>query len=352
MKKMKRWGLFLLLLIQIQFSYSQNLNPLFQSDSVLKLTIKLSLNEVLNDLKVRDYHEGKLFYLKPDGTKSKHKIKIKIRGNNRAKVTTCRFPPLKVNFKKNKLENSIFEGQNKIKLVTHCNNNKNAEQLILKEYLAYKLYQKISPYSFNVRLCEITYIDTSNDDEVSIHYGFFIEDIDHLAARNNMAVFEDSIANQDVCAREELDKLTVFQYMIGNLDWSVPSRHNIKLIAESPGSLPIAVPYDFDFAGMVGAPYAIPPAEFKIASVKTRFFMGLCRSGGGYDSTISFYREKEKEILSVLEENAYLTENNKKKALNFLESFFTILDKPNQVENRIIKACRGDHKHIFQYEKH
>ncbi len=352
MRKTNMLALFLALFLQFQISYAQELNPLFQSDSILKITIKLSLDEVLNDLVVRDYHEAKLSYKRPDGSVFKHKAKVKIRGNNRAKVTTCRFPPLKVNFKKSKLENSVFEGQNKIKLVTHCNSNKNANQLILKEYLTYKLYQQITPYSLGVRLCEITYIDTSNDNEESIHYGFFIEDIDHLAARSNMIVYEDSIANQDVCVRAELDKMTVFQYMIGNLDWSVPNRHNMKLIAESSESLPVAVPYDFDFAGFVGAPYAKPPAEFGLQSVKQRFFMGFCRSEGEYELTLSSFKEKKNAILSVVEQSTLLTDKNKKQAFNYLQGFFVILDKPKQAESRIIKGCRVDHKHLYQYEKH
>ncbi len=352
MRKTKRWGLILILFLQFQISYAQELNPLFQSDSIIKITIKLSFDEVLNDVEIREYHEAELSYVRPDGSVFKHKAKVKIRGNNRAKVSVCRFPPLKVNFKKSKLENSIFDGQNKIKLVTHCNSNKNANQLILKEYLTYKLYQQITPYSLGVRLCEITYVDTSNENEKSTHYGFFIEDIDHLAARSNMIVYEDSIANQDVCEREPLDKLAVFQYMIGNLDWSVPNRHNMKLIAESLESLPVAVPYDFDFAGFVGAPYAKPPVEFGLQSVKQRFFMGFCRSEGEYEQTLSFFNKKKSAILSVVEQSSLLTEKNKKQAFNYLQEFFEILDKPNQAESRIIKGCRADHKHLFQYEKH
>lgn len=199
MRRRRNGFLFLLFIAQLNTIKAQELKPLFQSDSILKLTIKLSLKDVLTDRDERNYQEAKLSYLRPDGSKFKHKVKVKIRGNNRAKITTCRFPPLKINFKKNKTANSIFEGQNKIKLVTHCNKNKTAEQLILKEYLVYKMYQKISNYSFNVRLCEITYIDTSNEDEASTHHGFFIEDIEDLAKRNDLYVFEDSIANQEVC---------------------------------------------------------------------------------------------------------------------------------------------------------
>ena len=346
---MKRRLLYIVLLWSSQLLQAQELDLLFQSDSVLNMTIKLSLEEVLN-LNERIYHEAKLFYTKNDGSNSKHKVKVKIRGNNRAKYSTCKFPPLKVNFKKNKLENSIFQGQNKIKLVTHCNKNKNAEQLILKEYLIYKMYQEVSPYSFNVRLCEITYIDTSNNDETSTHYGFFIEDLDHLAARNGMYEYNDSIANQEVCRRVELDKLTVFQFMVGNLDWSIPNRHNMKLINDSEDHLPIAVPYDFDFAGFVGAPYAKAPEEFNISNVKMRFFMGLCRFQDGYTETIEYFNSNKEELLNVVRSSPYLNEKNQKNGLKYLNGFFDILEKPHQVDQQIIKACRADHKHIYQYD--
>lgn len=331
-------------------SFGQRTKQLFKSDSVLKITIKLSLKELLNSADTREYLKAKVSYARDDGSVFKNKAKVKIRGNNRAMVTTCQFPPLRVNFKKDNTENSVFEGQNKIKLVTHCNKNKRAEQLILKEYLAYKLYQNITPYSFKVRLCEITYIDVSNNDQESTHYGFFIEDLDDLAIRNNMVEFNDSIPNQEVCKREELDKLTVFQFMIGNLDWSIPNRHNIKLISNAQLSHPIAIPYDFDFAGFVGAPYAKPPEEFGIPSVKTRFFMGLCRVEGGYNPTLDFFRAKQSDFISIVSSSDYLTEKNRQASIKYLEGFFEILDKPNQVENKIINGCRAEHKHIYQYD--
>jgi hypothetical protein len=348
---MLKKGILILLFVSVVCGVkAQTEKLLFQSDSVLKITIKIPLDEVLSNFKDRPYHEAKLSYKQSDGSIFKNKVTVKIRGHNRAQSSVCTFPPLKINFKKKKTTNSIFEGQNKIKLVTHCNKNKNAEQLILKEYLIYKMYQKVSPYSFKVRLCEITYIDVTNEGNQSIHYGFFIEDIEDLAERNGMVVFEDSIANQEFCDRAAIDKLTVFQFMIGNLDWSVPFRHNMKLISSSSTIRPIPVPYDFDYAGFVGAAYAEPPVEFGLSSVKERFFMGFCRPVGGYDETTSFFRKERVEIIEVVEDAPFINERTKKEATKYLEGFYDLLGKPKQVENKLIKACRVDHKHVYQYE--
>ena len=129
--------------------------PLFSSDSIIELRIAMNVNEVIKDIKIRDSHEAMLTYTRPNGTIEKFKINVTVRGNSRTNVTVCKFPPLKLDFKKKKVANTIFAGQNKLKLVTHCNSRTINEEYILREYYVYKLQQLITPYSFNVRLCRI-----------------------------------------------------------------------------------------------------------------------------------------------------------------------------------------------------
>ncbi len=347
MRKIKLFLGFLGMLLSVTMALAQQVKPLFQSDTLLHITLKLPVKDISKDVEERAYREGELSYKRANGTTFTQTIKIKLRGKNRAKM--CSFPPLKINLKKSKLANTVFDGQDKLKLVTHCTSRPNADQLLIKEYLAYKLYQQVSPYSFRVRLCKITYINTSKNNEASTHFGFFIEDIDDVAARNQMAVFEGSIANQDACVQTELDKMTFFQFMIGNLDWSVPNRHNIKLIA-APGSSPVPVPYDFDFAGFVGSPDATPPEQFDLPSVKARYFMGFCRISGGYNPVIKYYQAKQQNLIEVVKNNPYLEEKPKAIAIKYLNGFFDILKDPKALETKIIRACRVNHTHIYQYE--
>ena len=344
----------LLIVFQSSFSLAQDdvkTKPLFASEDVLNLTIKMDVRTVINnrDTSERVYHKAKLLYPLSNGDTAIHKIKVMVRGNNRANRKVCSFPPLKLNFKKNKVDSSLFAGQNKLKLVTHCKPGSINEEFIIREYYTYKLYQIISPYSFNVRLCKVTYKDTEGKFKSDVHYGFLIEDIDDLAERNGMVEFKDSIPNQEVCERQELDRLMFFQYLIGNLDWSIPYMHNFKLISIEGSPRPVAIPYDFDLTGMVNKPDATPPPNFEITSVRERIFRGLCRVDGGYDDAVSYFQEKKPEIYALYENSPYLSDKSKKYTAKYLDSFYKILDDPKQLKQKIIRACWANHKHIFQY---
>jgi hypothetical protein len=349
MKRIEKILFLLLILYSLGPTYGQEPKILFQSDSILKLTIKLHLNEVIHDLKIRDDHEAILSYTDNNNLESTHNIKLKVRGKSRSKVNICKFPPLEINFKKNKTKNSLFEGQNKIKLVTHCNYGSEFRRYVAEEYFIYKMYQTVSPYSHNVRLCEITYIDLDKSKNQFTKIGFLIEPIKDVAERNDMVVYKDTIAHQDLCNRKELDKLIFFQYMIGNMDWEIALRHNIKLIEYREGGFPIAIPYDFDFSGMINTSYAAPPEGFGYQkSVRNRSFRGFCRFNNGYSTTLDFYQKIKPDIFTLVRTSNYLTERNKNSVEKYLESFYKVMDDPKKFNQKINRACWIDHEHLYQ----
>ena len=49
------------------------------------------------------------------------------------------------------------------------------EEYAIREYYIYKLFQIISPYGFNVRLCRIVYEDIDGKFKPNPHYGFIID---------------------------------------------------------------------------------------------------------------------------------------------------------------------------------
>lgn len=327
--------------------YAQEAKALFRSDSVLEVSLELPIKEVVNDTKERMKHDAKLYYTQTDGSIVNHAIKVKVRGKTRALKQTCSFPPLEVNFNKTDTKNTVFHDQKKLKLVTHCMNDDEYEEYVQKEYVVYKIYDKISPYSFNTRLFKINYVDANNPKRKNMHYGFFIERLKDVAKRNNMRVLKDSIRIQEVVNKEDLDKLVMFEFMIGNLDWSIPKMHNMKLIIGDKGSLPMAVPYDFDYSGMVDTPYALPPEESNFADVKTRHFRGFCRQDG-YKSTIEFYLSLEQDLLNEIEKADYLRDQTKKAMTKYMNSFYKNLKDPKYVDKKINKACRVKHKHAYE----
>ncbi len=110
----------------ISDSISQQTNnaPLFESEEPLKLTLIIDVKTVKNDNSDDpQYSAGKLTLHKASGD-TNFDIQVKARGHSRRLYNICSFPPIKLNFKKKKVANTIFDGQNKLKLVTHCNSQR------------------------------------------------------------------------------------------------------------------------------------------------------------------------------------------------------------------------------------
>lgn len=317
---------------------------LFESDELLHLKIKFNVKETISDRKDREEHDGTIYY----GDSDTLTVKLKVRGITRANPSVCSFPPLRLNLKKKQVKGTIFEGQDKLKLVTHCGNRSINEQYLLREYMVYKMYELITPYSFRVRLCKISYLDTNGKYDPKEQFAFIIEDIDEVAARNNMKEYKGKIMNQDVCMKEEVDKLILFQYMIGNLDWSVPNGHNFKLIYGEDYPLPIAVPYDFDFSGMVNTGYSSPPKEININSVRERNFRGFCREPGIYEAVAEGFVELKPQFYSLYTNSEYLSEKSIEMSVKYLDSFYETLANEKEFEREIVNACRIDHQHIYE----
>ena len=345
---MKRLYIFLLLFISTCSLYSQKPKKLFRSDSVLELTITMPLKDVINNRKERQEYDSKLSYMAADGTAFEHAIKVKVRGKTRAFKQICTFPPLELGFDKKDTENSIFKGQKKMKLVAHCQNDRSFEEYVQREYLIYKMYQHITPISFNVRLCRITYVDENKPKQQNIHYGFLIESIKDVAKRNDLTVFKGKLRNQETLNKDNLDKLIFFEYLIGNLDWSITERHNMKVLIGDKGALPVAVPYDFDYSGLVNTPYALPPEELNLPDVRTRLFRGFCRKDN-YQETINFYKGIENDLRSELTNLSSLNGKSVNSVSKYMDGFFEILNSDKDVDKKIVRACKVDHKHAYEY---
>lgn len=346
---MKKIILTLFIVLSSAAIYGQKPKKLFRSDSILEFSITLPIKEIIKNKNERIEHASVLSFTEADGTEVNYNIKVKLRGNTRALNQICTFPPLQLRFNKKETTNSIFKGQKKLKLVTHCQYDRSFQEYIQREYLVYKLYQVISPYSFNVRLCKIKYIDANKPKDDNFHYGFLIEKISDVAKRNDVEVFKGKIRNQENINKDNLDKLIFFEYLIGNLDWSISERHNMKLVKGDKGALPIAVPYDFDYSGLVNTPYAIPPEEFNIPDVRTRVFRGYCRSDN-YKETIEYYQAIEDQLRQEVTNLSILNDKSRNSITKYFDSFYKNLSSDKFIDKKIARACKVKHKHAYEYE--
>ena len=322
--------------------------PLFSSDETMLITIKSDFKSLMKGKKSEDpaYQAAELIYTDSNGGEEIFEIKIKPRGITRRINSWCSFPPLMLNFKKKAVENTVFAGQDKLKLVAYCKNTDANEQYNIMEYLVYKVYQQFTPYSFQVRLVQVTYIDTSEKYKPVTRYGFIIENEKALAKRNGGEIAELKLNNHDRCDRKSIDIFTCFQYMVGNTDWWVGNQHNVKILVID-GMMPIPVPYDFDITGVVNVNYASPDERLGIASVRERLLRGYCRRPGEYEEILEIFNEKKEAIYNIYRSCEILDAKQLKGTLAYFDQFYDIINDPRKVRSNFYESCALSHQHLY-----
>ncbi|WP_372641865.1 hypothetical protein [Ancylomarina sp.] len=341
--------LFLILIFISARLYSQeaeNEKPfeapyLFGSDTLIELSITTNIKELIRDTgKKSKYHQARLSYQLGDSVVSML-VQLKTRGHYRKNKNVCAFPPLRIKFDKASSSYTLFHDQDKLKIVGHCrNNNSRFQQMIFQEYLIYKAYQILTPEGFSVRLARITYKDSAKEVKNLEEYVFFIEDFEKMAKRNGkIPIYKDRI-HQNNTMIYEVTRMAVFQFMVGNTDWGVPTLHNIKMIAKTPTSRPVPVPYDFDWASLVNAPYAVPNEKLDIESIHERLYRGYRRTPEELEFVFKEFRMKKESFYSLYQNSDLLTEKEIKRVINYFDEFYDIINNPKLVKRYFIDNSR------------
>lgn len=317
--------------------------PLFMSDEILDLDLEYDVNKLKNDRgQTRDYHPAKLTYSDSDGKRITLDVELKVRGNLRRTLLKCLVPPFKIRFNKTQTPNTLFEDQTSIKIVSHCRNKpKFYQEYTLQEYLLYRIYNLLSDLSFRVRLARFTFIDTQGKEPPNTKYAFFIESYKHMARRNGAKIVNIASIQPEQADFATSTLASVFEYMIGNTDWSIRSSHNMYLvtIGDNPNYFP--VPYDFDQAGLIDAHYAYPDELLPIRSVRERLYRGFCQDEDQFNRTFAVFQEHKKEIMALFRNAPFLPGKIKKKNLKYLEEFYKIISSSKLVNRYFIDNYRG-----------
>jgi hypothetical protein len=289
----------------------------------------------------RPDHPARLTHYRTDGDTVVHDFEFKTRGYFRRLYLDCDVPPLRFDFKKKQVMHTLFEGQDKLKLVTHCRDQIDFyEQNLLKEYLIYRAYNVVTENSFRARLARITYVDTKRKRDPITRYGFLIEDEDRLAARLGGRRLERGAIGQEDINRDVMTLLAVFQFMIGNTDWEVLGFHNVKVVLVDPREPPLAVPYDFDWSGLVGAPYARPHSDLPIRDVQQRHFMGHCRSEAEFEAAFDRLRAVQGDLYALFRGFPLLDKKQAEGMIKYLDDFYELIDNPRAVRRSILRMCK------------
>lgn len=311
---------------------------LFTSHEVIELTLEANFVKLKADRGLEsEYRPAVLTVTADDGAPRVIDIKVKTRGHFR--LQTCRFPPLKVNLPKNSLGGTVFDGEDKIKLVSHCRDRDSDEQNVLEEYLVYRSYNVLTDYSFRVRLARVTYVDSRGKDDPVTRYAFFIEEKEAVAERVGGMMLEVNQVHPMNLSAEASSRMAVFQYMVGNTDWDMVYFHNVELLRTSEG-IHIPVPYDFDWAGLVSASYAKPDERLGLRSVRDRRYRGFCRPEVEFSGIYSEFTELRPELEEIYAGVEGLEEGKKKSALRYLDGFYDIISSEKRARMRIEEACR------------
>ena len=315
--------------------------PLFNSHDILELSLTFNWKELVFDVGDNPgSHDALLTYFETEGDSVSIPVEIQARGHYRRSRENCNFPPIRIMFPENTVANTLFSGQDKLKLVTHCYDNRVIfSKYLLKEYLAYRIYYLLCDEGFQVRLAKITYNDSGRKNKQLTRFAFFIEKTEHLASRIGGTEIEFSGLVKEVTDQKLTLIFSVFQYLIGNTDWSIPGLHNVKLIS-LPGSKYVPVPYDFDFSGLVGTYYAIPDPKIPIESIFQRLYRGPCVEVETILPVLELFIRKKPEIYNLISDFEYLEQKERARMLRYFDKFYKTLNNDSKIKREFILNCR------------
>jgi len=311
------------------FNWLQQFEP-------LNIVLVTDLKSLKKDRAEETWQPATFRIMQDDNIVFERKVQVASRGNMRKK--TCYFPPIKIRFFQEKPSSDSLADIRELKLVVSCRNTSSDEQLVLKEQLAYELYNLITPESFRVKRASIKIMVPGQKRAAQDSEAFFIESEKEMASRLGGRPLKPRIISPKVLDSVAYTRMSVFQFMIGNTDWGAYSRHNMKIVGFSDRR-PIAVPYDFDYAGLVDAEYAVPSADVPNKDVKERYYLGLCHSADLYQQVFADYLAKKEEILAKVDNLQGVTAFARKGMRQYLLDFFTIIEKPALAKSEIMEHC-------------
>jgi len=314
--------------------YAQDL--LFDSDEILEIRLSGNTRSLMNErTKDAPYYPITLSY-QDHGKDYQVPLKVRTRGHFRLDAANCFYPPLLLNFSKSKELPAPFTNQDKIKLVTPCK----AEKYVVQEYLVYKVYNLITSKSLRARLAKVVFNDSTRGKTAQPLYGILLEEDHQMAARNGAFIIERKGIKPEATERRDFLTMAVFEYLIGNTDWSVQYQQNIELITRDSTAIPSTVAYDFDHAGIVRAPYAKPAPELRLGSTLTRRYRGFCVTDmAEFEEIFGLFNSLKDKIYAIYTGSTLLDEKYVSSTTKFLDEFYATINDPAKAKKEFLYPC-------------
>ena len=322
--------------------------PLFASNDIMDVTIRAPFTTIMRKRSEDEDRPATLTYIDAEAGEITVDLGIRTRGHFRHQSKTCKFAPLRLNFKKSAVKETVFAGSDKLKLVTHCRKGSSLySQAVISEHLAYRIFNLLTDASFRVRLMRITYVDTDKKDRANTEFAFVIEHKKQLAKRLGLEINESPKTEIRFLDARHTNLGSIYQYLIGNTDFSPiraapgePCCHNYILFGTEQGKI-LPIPYDFDMSGIVDAPHSEPNMQFRIKNVRQRLYRGRCRNNEHVPASVQAFLDHKDGIYALVNLNEFYNTNTRKKTLHFLDDFYRIIERPERVQSQLIDECLG-----------
>ncbi len=312
----------------------------FDSEQPLDLVLTTNLRQIRGDKGTAPpWRSASMSYKGSDGAAVVVPLRIRTRGIWRLK--NCEFPPVRLNFAAVNAKGTIFEGLDRPKLTSYCQDNPRYEEYVVQELQLYRVYRLLTPISHRARLVRVAYTDSSTGRVATTRSAFIMEDLAVVAARAGGTAFEQVGARAGDLDPHHDALIGVFQYLIGNTDYSINGLHNAELVQHPDGRI-FPVAYDFDFSGAVNARYATVDPSLDASRVRDRLFRGFCVDAAEFNKVFALFNEKKAAIYALYEDEvgARLPRRTADETLKYFDEFYRTINDPRAAKREIISACR------------
>lgn len=315
------------------FSQTESVSPakesifdMLEDVGEFEVVLNLPLDTIIAQKLTANEHKAEATFIAKDSTILSLPVKISVRGKFRRR--TCDIPPIKFDFDKDDLRDLGFSNSDEYKLVTHCLNDAEATDFIRREFMAYKIYENLSEYSYRTLIFPITYIDSNSGKKVE-SLGFMLESNDELPDRFGGSWCDSKFVKQDTIDPYYLEFMALFNYMIGNEDVIYHAQHNSRLLKLPGQELLIPVPYDFDFSLLVAAPYAFKDE----GNGYQRKYVGFEENAVHMQEIVDVFLSARSKIESDVENCSFLSKREKRRCLKIIKSFYSDLERKDNKVN-------------------
>ena len=313
---------------------------MFDDSSVLQMQLRFDFDAFCDNPDKQDCADvpAEIVYTDLDGEAVSVDVRLRIRGRWSNRTAGCQLPALFVYFNESETAGTPFAGQSMLPLTTHCRHlHKRYSEYLLSEYLAHRIYALLSPVSIRARLAEIEYID-SRSNRHRKRYGFFTEHFAGVARRTDRTLYEPDHLHVAEADPQGMSRHALFQYMIGNLDWSAVQSHNVALFRADDGNV-IPAPFDFDYSGLVSAEYASPPSGIWVSNVTTRVFRGYCWPGVDWSAVFDEFTAIKDDVFAEAAALPDMSGGEQRRIRVYLKRFYEKIES-SEARQAIVDSCR------------